>query len=151
MISTELNLLSIRIMNPSCPYVIFSNCQTIINSFFLNMLDLNSKYPDMVANNLDPYVPTHPGELLKEEIEYRKLSQKQLAADMGVAYTVLNDIVNGKRAVNTKFALLCEAALGIPAHILLGLQAEYDMQTAKRDKSFLEKLSSVRKIVAAVL
>ena len=105
----------------------------------------------MVANNLDPYVPTHPGELLKEEIEYRKLSQKQLAADMGVAYTVLNDIVNGKRAVNTKFALLCEAALGIPAHILLGLQAEYDMQTAKRDKSFLEKLSSVRKIVAAVL
>jgi len=115
------------------------------------MLDLNSKYPDMVANNLDPYVPTHPGELLKEEIEYRKLSQKQLAADMGVAYTVLNDIVNGKRAVNTKFALLCEATLGIPAHILLGLQAEYDMQTAKRDKSFLEKLSSVRKIVAAVL
>ncbi len=96
-------------------------------------------------------MPTHPGELLKEEIEYRKLSQKQLAADMGVAYTVLNDIVNGKRAVNTKFALLCEAALGIPAHILLGLQAEYDMQTAKRDKSFLEKLSSVRKIVAAVL
>ncbi len=115
------------------------------------MLDLKSKYPGMVANNLEPFEPTHPGELLKEEIEYRNLSQKRLAADMGVSYTVLNDIVNGKRSVNTKFALLCEAALGIPAHILLGLQAEYDMQTAKRDKSFLEKLSSVRKIVAAVL
>ncbi len=71
----------------------------------------------MIANNLDPFEPTHPGELLKEEIESRNLSQKQLAADMGVSYSVLNDIVNGKRAVNTKFALLCEAAIGIPAHI----------------------------------
>ena len=60
----------------------------------------------------------------------------------------LNDIVNGKRAVNTKFALLCEAALGIPAHILMGLQADYDMLMAKRDKSFLKKLESIKKVAA---
>ena len=117
----------------------------------MNMINLKDIASDMIANNLDPFDPTHPGELLKEEIVSRNLSQKQLAADMGVSYSVLNDIVNGKRAVNTKFALLCEAAIGIPAHILLGLQYEYDMQTAKRDKSFLKKLSSVRKIAAAVL
>ena len=105
----------------------------------------------MAANNLKPFPPTHPGELLKDEIECRHISQKQLAADMGVSYTVLNDIVNGKRSVNIKFALLCEAALGIPAHILTGLQAEYDMQTARQDKSFLKRLEGVRKIVAAVL
>ena len=68
---------------------------------------------------------------------------------MGVSYTVLNDIVNYKRPVNTKFALLCEAALGIPAHILLGLQSYYDMQTVKHDKSFADRLKSVRKLVAA--
>lgn len=50
---------------------------------------------------------------------------------------------------NTKFALLCEAALGIPAHILLGLQSDYDMQTAKQDKSFADRLKSVRKLAAA--
>lgn len=105
----------------------------------------------MAANNLKPFTQTHPGELLKDEIECRHISQKQLAADMGVSYTVLNDIVNGKRSVNIKFALLCEAALGIPAHILTGLQAEYDMQTARQDKSFLKRLEGVRKIVAAVL
>ena len=105
----------------------------------------------MAANNLKPFIPTHPGELLKDEIECRHISQKQLAADMGVSYTVLNDIVNGKRSVNIKFALLCEAALGIPAHILTGLQAEYDMQTARQDKSFLKRLEGVRRIVAAVL
>ena len=36
--------------------------------------------PKMIANNLEPYEPTHPGELLKDEIECRGLSQKQLAA-----------------------------------------------------------------------
>ena len=98
----------------------------------------------MIANNLEPFEPTHPGELLKEEIEYRKLSQKQLAADMGVSYTVLNDIVNCKRPVNTKFALLCEKALGLPAYVLLRLQADYDMIKTKRDKSFVERLAKVR-------
>lgn len=104
----------------------------------------------MIANNLEPFEPTHPGELLKDEIECRKISQRQLAADMGVSYTVLNDIVNGKRSVNTRFALLCEAALGIPAHMLMGLQADYDMQTTKRDKSFLKKLNGIRRIAAAL-
>ena len=108
------------------------------------MIEIKGIDPKMIANNIEPFEPTHPGELLRDEI-----SQKQLAADMGVSYTVLNDIVNCKRPVNTKFALLCEAALGIPAHILLGLQSDYDMQTVKHDKSFADRLKSVRKLVAA--
>ena len=88
--------------------------------------------------------------MLRDEIEYRHISQKQLAADIGVSYTVLNDIVNCKRPVNTKFALLCEAALGTPAHILMELQSDYDMQTAKNDKSFAARLRNVRKLVAAL-
>lgn len=114
------------------------------------MIRLKDIEPNMIANNLEPFEPTHPGELLKDEIECRKISQRQLAADMGVSYTVLNDIVNGKRSVNTRFALLCEAALGIPAHMLMGLQADYDMQTTKRDKTFLKKLNGIRRIAAAL-
>ena len=108
------------------------------------MIEIKGTDPNMIANNLEPFEPTHPGELLKEEIEYRKLSQKQLAADMGVSYTVLNDIVNCKRPVNTKFALLCEKAIGLPAYVLLRLQADYDMIKTKRDKSFVERLAKVR-------
>lgn len=102
----------------------------------------------MIANNVEPFEPTHPGDLLKDEIECRGISQRQLAAEMGVSYTVLNDIVNGKRAVNPKFALLCEAALGVPAHVLMGLQTDYDMLTVKRDKSFLKKLQGVKRVAA---
>lgn len=112
------------------------------------MIEVQGVKPDMIANNMEPFEPTHPGELVKDEIECRHISQRQLAADMGVSYSVLNEIVNGKRAVNPKFALLCEAALGVPAHILMGLQAEYDMLTTKRDKSFLKKLEGIKRIAA---
>lgn len=114
------------------------------------MVEIDNVKPEMIANNIEPFEPTHPGELLKDEIECRGISQRKLAGDMGVSYTVLNDIVNGKRAVNTRFALLCEAALGIPAHILMGLQADYDLQTAKRDKSFLKRLEGIKKIAAVL-
>lgn len=114
------------------------------------MIEIKGIDPKMIANNLEPFEPTHPGELLKDEIECRGVSQKQLAADMGVSYTVLNDIVNGKRPVNTEFALLCEKAMGIPAYMLLRLQTDYDMIMTKRDKSFLERLANVRKIAAVL-
>ena len=103
------------------------------------MIEIKGIDPKMIANNIEPFEPTHPGELLRDEIEYKHISQKQFAADMGVSYTVLNDIVNCKRPVNTKFALLCEAALG--------LQSDYDMQTTKNDKSFAARLRNVRKLV----
>ena len=106
--------------------------------------------PNMIANNLEPFRLTHPGEVLKEELEYRGISQKQLAAEMGISYTLLNEVLNGKRQVNTELALLVEAALDIPAESLLQMQARYNMLTAKRNKSFMEKLQNVRKIVAAL-
>lgn len=106
--------------------------------------------PNMIANNLEPFRLTHPGEVLKDELEYRGISQKQLAAEMGISYTLLNEVLNGKRQVNTELALLVEAALDIPAESLLQMQARYNMLTAKRNKSFMEKLQNVRKIVAAL-
>lgn len=112
------------------------------------MIEISGVRPDMIANNVEPFEPTHPGDLLKDEIECRGISQRQLAAEMGVSYTVLNDIVNGKRAVNPKFALLCEAALGVPAHVLMGLQTDYDMLIVKRDKSFLKKLQGIKRVAA---
>jgi plasmid maintenance system antidote protein VapI len=41
-----------------------------------------------------------------------------------------------------------EAALGTDANIWLGLQAEYNMQKMKQDKSFMSRLEKNRKIAA---
>ena len=41
------------------------------------MITITGVDPDMIANNIEPLYPTHPGEVLKDEIEYRKLSQRK--------------------------------------------------------------------------
>lgn len=94
------------------------------------------------------YVPTHPGEVLKDEIEYRKLSQRKLAEQMGISYKVLNDILNCRRPVTTQTAMLFEAALDVPADSLMRLQLKYNMQKAASDPSFMERLKKVRKYAA---
>lgn len=94
--------------------------------------------------------PTHPGEVLKDEIESRGISQRQLADSMGLTYSVVNEILNGRRSLTAKTALMFEAALDVPADSLMYLQMKYNMQTARNDKSFLSVLKGVRK-VAAVL
>ena len=114
------------------------------------MIQINGIDPSMIANNLTPSEPIHPGELLKDEIEYRGISQKKLAESTGISYTVLNEVLNCKRSITTEYALLFEAALGIEASMWIRIQADYNMQTAKQNKSFAERLANVRK-VAAVL
>jgi len=112
------------------------------------MIQINGIDPRMIANNLTPSEPIHPGELLKDEIEYRGISQKKLAESMGMSYTVLNEVLNCKRPVTTKYALLFEAALGIDAEPIIGMQADCNVQTAKQNKSFAERLANIRKVAA---
>lgn len=103
---------------------------------------------EAIVNKLTPFYPIHPGEIIKDEIEYRNISQKKLATQMGYSYTVLNEILNCKRAVNSEFALLIEAALGIDAEPLLRMQARYNMQVARKDKKLIERFNEIRKACA---
>lgn len=105
---------------------------------------------NMIANDLTPFEPTHPGELIKDELESRNLTQSKLAESIGVSPSLLNEIIKGKRGVNTEMALLIEAALDVPADLLLNLQSDYNMQVAKSDSSFMKRLASIRKIAAVL-
>ena len=90
----------------------------------------------------------HPGEMIKDEIIAREMTQKKLAKQMGVSYTVFNEILNGKHPVTTEYALLLEAALGTKAEMWIGLQADYNLQAIKQDKPFMKRLEKIRKIAA---
>lgn len=94
------------------------------------------------------YTPTHPGEVLKDEIEYRKISQRKLAEQMGISYKVLNDLLNGRRTLTTITAMMFEAALDIPADSLMRLQLKYNMQEASNDQPFMERLRKIRQYAA---
>ena len=76
---------------------------------------------DMIVNNLEPFEPTHPGEVIKDEIAYRGVTQRQLAQEIGVSCSLLNEVLNGKRAMNAHLAMLIAAALGLDAEPLLNL------------------------------
>ena len=98
----------------------------------------------MIANNLFPSNLIHPGEMIKDEMEYRGITPKALAEEIGMSISVIDEILNGKRAVSTEFALLLEAALGIEADLWIRLQSDYDKQIAKSNPAFLAKLSKIR-------
>jgi len=94
------------------------------------------------------FSPTHPGEVLKDEIEYRKISQSQLAKQMGISYKILNDILNERRPITTTTAMMFEAALDVPADSLMRLQLKYNMQMAQKDNKLLLRLAEIRKIAS---
>lgn len=114
------------------------------------MITLPGIDPSMIANNLTSFEPTHPGQLIRDELEERHLTQAKLAEQIGVSSSLLNEVINGKRSVNTELALLLEAALGISANMFLNLQAEYNMQVTKADSTFMTRLANIRKFAAAL-
>lgn len=114
------------------------------------MITSKEHNPRMIANNIVSYEPTHPGEILKDEIEFRGISQRKLAGKMGISYSQFNEILNAKRALTTEIALLVEAALGVDAAPLLKMQTDYNIQTSKSNASFLRQLQEVRKVCAVL-
>ena len=60
------------------------------------MITLQGVDPDMIANNLTPFEPTHPGELIRDELEANGLTQAKLAESIGVKPSLLNEIIRGK-------------------------------------------------------
>ncbi len=84
----------------------------------------------MNDNNLTPLVATHPGEMIKDELKERDMTQKQLADEAGISPSVLSEIINGKRNVSPNVALALEKALDIPADIWMNLQTQHDLDVA---------------------
>ena len=104
--------------------------------------------PAMIANNLMPFEPTHPGELLNDELECRGITQAKMAEQKDVRPSLLNEIIKGKRGINTEMALILEAALGIDAGLWLNLQSSYNMQVAKANEPFMARLANIRNMAA---
>ena len=97
---------------------------------------------------LEPYYNIHPGEMIKDEIDYRHLTQRELAQATGIPYSQLNETLNGKRQLTTEMALLIGAVLGVDAEPLLMMQTKYNMLQAKRNPPFIERLSSLIQLPA---
>ena len=105
---------------------------------------------NILANELMPAVLTHPGEVIKDEIECRGISQHTLSQQTGIAYSAINEMLNGRRAITEKTALLLEAALDISAETIMRMQYRYNMLKAKKDSSFMARVANIRKVTAVL-
>lgn len=99
---------------------------------------------------LEPFEPTHPGELLGEELEARGLTQKKFADTLGVSCSIINEIIKGKRNITSEFAFKIEAAMGIKAYIWMEMQTQYNYWTAKKNKKLSGVLEQIRKSAAVL-
>jgi addiction module HigA family antidote len=126
------------------------------NRYICNQVSINSEVmvqvkdidQKKIAYNMMPSEPVHPGEAIKDELEYRGVSQRKFAESVGISYSIVNEVLNGKRAVTTEYALLFEAALGIDADIWLRMQSAYNKQMVIRNKSFMKRLADVRRVAS---
>ena len=108
----------------------------------------NNKIYNM--DTLVPSEPIHPGQILKDELAERHLSQRKLAEVTGCSYTVLNEILNGKRPLSPDYALRIEAALGIKAYMLISMQSAYNLQVARNNHKLSAILNKIRASAAAL-
>jgi HTH-type transcriptional regulator/antitoxin HigA len=81
-------------------------------------------------------VPPHaypPTDLLREEIEYRRLSVEQLAAAMGWEVGDTRALVAGDVDMTQAAAVALELALGVDAGLWMHLQTGYEKDRAALD------------------
>ena len=75
----------------------------------------------------------HPGEVLKEEfLDPFNISQNRLAREICVPPRRINEIVLGKRGVSADTAVRLARYFGTSESFWMGLQADYDIEEAKR-------------------
>jgi addiction module HigA family antidote len=74
----------------------------------------------------------HPGEILNEEfLRPLNLSQYRLAKALGVDPRRIHAIVHGQRAITAETALLLARFFGNSAAFWMGLQTQYDLESAE--------------------
>ena len=71
--------------------------------------------------------PSHPGELIREEVlQELDLSVTKAAEILGVRRATLSDLVNEKSSLSPEMALRIEKAFGLNMETMLRIQAWYD-------------------------
>ncbi len=78
-----------------------------------------------------PDVAIPPGELLAETLEVLGMTQAELARRAARPVQAINEMVKGRKRITPETALQLERVLGVPAHVWVRLQANYELVRAR--------------------
>ncbi|MCE2481904.1 MAG: HigA family addiction module antidote protein [Alphaproteobacteria bacterium] len=77
---------------------------------------------------------SHPGKLLKRELEARGLSANRLALDIGVPSGRVTDVLNGRRSITADTAVRLGLYFGNGSAFWIGLQGQHDIARVERER-----------------
>lgn len=81
-------------------------------------------------------VPTHPGEMLREEFLLPMgITQRGLAQAIHVPYQKINELVNGRRGMTPGIALRLARFFGMSADFWMNLQLRWDLYYAQQTEA----------------
>ena len=80
---------------------------------------------------------THPGDILRHELEARDVSANQVALALGVPSGRIVEILNRKRGISADTALRLARYIGTSAEFWMNLQCQYDLSVAQQESGKL--------------
>jgi len=102
-----------------------------------------------METNYQSDLAIHPGEYLEEILEDIGMSQAELSNRIsnriGRPKQAINEIIKGKKSITSTTALELEDVLGVPSHIWLGLESEYQIVLAKAEE--LKQMEEESKLI----
>jgi addiction module HigA family antidote len=94
---------------------------------------------------METLVNIHPGEILMEEfLKPLNISAYKLSKDIGIPQTRTSAILKGERGISADTALRLSAYFGTSPKFWLGLQDDYDLEEAIRNKQ--SEFSQIKKL-----
>lgn len=88
----------------------------------------------MMTNMYNSDLAIHPGEFLEETLDDIGMTQAELSNRLGRPIQAINEIIKGKKSITSTTALELEDVLGVPSHIWIGLESEYQIVIAKQEE-----------------
>jgi len=89
--------------------------------------------------------PSHPGSLIKSDLDELGLSVVAAAAALGISRQQLHSVIAGRSGVTPEMAVRLEKALGSTADTWLRMQMNYDLARIRSKASSLK----VKRLVPA--
>lgn len=99
----------------------------------------------METNIYQSDLAIHAGEFLEETLEEIGMTQSELSNRLGRPTQTINEIIKGKKSITPTTALELEDVLGVPSHIWIGLESEYQIVIAKQEE--LKQMEEESKLI----
>lgn len=83
-------------------------------------------------NKIKVFYPSSAADLIQETMDYYGITQEDLANRIGVSQNYVSELLNRKRYLNQDTAFKVEKVLGISSHLLLQMDANYELAQAEK-------------------